>query len=74
MPKATLTFDLEQPQERREHLAAVQGMDWACMVSEMFNWLRRRDKSAKPEITTDNVRDWLNGEIEERGLNLDVVT
>jgi len=72
MPKATLTFDLEQPHECREHMAAVQGMDWALLVWELYNQLRRWEKADK-EITVECVRAWLCAEMVDRNLSTDSV-
>jgi len=73
VPKATLTFDLDEPQERREHLAAVKGMDWALVVFEQFNWLHQQEKMNRTAIGIDEIREWLNSELEHLDLNLDVV-
>ena len=71
MPKATLTYDLDQPDDRREHMAAVQGMDWALLVFELFNQLRHWEKSPKAFDGPDEVRQWISSEMAERGLDLD---
>ena len=71
MPKATLTFDL--PEEKFEHDAAVQALQWMSAMREMDGFLRRtlkyghafKDADEALEKTREELWRLLNDE----GLN-----
>lgn len=70
--KAKLTFIL--PEEKTEHLAAVSGMDMACALFDLRNYLRNRMKyeslSNEAYKELEKVSDELNGYI--LGLSVDI--
>lgn len=67
MPKATLTFDL--PEEHEEFMSAVQGNAWNVAIFEFDQWLRSQIKYGDRDELQE-VRDRLNQEVMERGLEL----
>lgn len=68
MPKATLSFNL--PEETEEHYLALNGWAYKCVIEDLFQWLRSKDKSDNNAITTQEVRTVLAGSLEERSLDI----
>ena len=48
MPTATLTFDLNEPDERRAHLECVKAPDVIMVVSDFNDFLREKLKYSEP--------------------------
>jgi len=73
--KATLEFDL--PEDNRSHLLAVHAMDWALVVKELDETLRRWLKHGHdfeyPDEALQELRDELLEDIFERGIDLDAI-
>lgn len=71
--KATLSFDL--PEERSEHLAAVQGADWRNVVWQIDqtcrNWIKYGNELKNAENALEAVRARITEETEARNLSLD---
>ena len=65
--KATLEFNL--PEEELEYKDAAQGAHWHNLVCDLDEHLRQFIKhNGKNEYQP--IRDWLNGKLADRNLNL----
>ena len=75
MPQATLTFDLDEPDDARAHHLAIHAGGWHTLAWDMDQELRRFMKYghafASADAAPEHVRDWLWREAGERGLSLD---
>lgn len=73
--KGILEFDL--PKDRRAHEVAVRAMDWALLVWEVDEELRRLIKHGCPHETVEEalsgVRDYLAMAMADRGISLDTI-
>ena len=71
--KAKLTFIL--PEEKTEHLAAVSGMDMACALFDLRNYLRSRMKygslSDEAYKELERVSEELNSHILSLAVDID---
>ena len=66
--KATLKFNL--PEEEIEFNDARNGTAWRGVVHNLFEKIRRIDKVGQSSITMENLREFLNDELENKGLDL----
>ena len=73
--KATLEFDLNEPEDRTEHLRCVKALDMACVLFEIQRNVRKRmTTSDTPEEYEEGVEDtlnFINELIEEHGIIID---
>jgi hypothetical protein len=73
--KATLEFDLNEPEDRTEHLRCVKALDMACVLFEIQRNVRKRmTTSNTPEEYEEGVEDtlnFINELIEEHGIIID---
>lgn len=53
MPKATLEFNI--PEESEEHLTALNGNKYRCIIGDMHEWLRHKVK--REDITIVRVEE-----------------
>lgn len=77
MPKATLEFNLDDPDDRNQHLLAIHAADWALVASAMDETLRSRLKYGH-ELKSANdalefVRSQLHSEMDAHGISLDMI-
>ena len=69
--KATITFNL--PDERQEHLDALTGTAWRCIVAELDAYLRSVEKHGTDEAEAayaSKIRSKIWEEINANGLIL----
>lgn len=78
MPKATLTYDLSDPDDARAHRLALRGHEWMSLVWDFDNEVLRnidRGKTPCPWATgieaVQAIREALYKTIDEAGLNMD---
>ena len=74
--KATLTFDLEQPEDAIAHLRCVRATDMAIALHEIVHTLRRNmirsyEISDKPAPPIEDIFDRINSVLEDLDLNID---
>ena len=73
--EATLKFDLNEPDERTEHLRCVKALDMACVIFEIQRNVRKQMTTENtPEEYVEGVEDTLNFINElllEHGINID---
>ena len=74
--KATLEFNL--PEERDDHSLAIHGIDWYLTVWDLSIWLRKKLRCGHEfkdaDDALDAARDKLFMVMDERGVNLDMVS
>lgn len=70
--KATLTFDLDNPDDRMAHARCVKSLDMAMFLTDFAEELRRADKysDAKPE-SWEAVRQMFHDKLRDNGVDLD---
>lgn len=66
--KATLEFDLNDPDERMEHLRCVKALDMASFIFELRN-IRKRTESM--DNNAEEVWDAIFEELDSCGVNID---
>lgn len=66
--KAKLIFNLQDLDERKEHLRCVKSLDMACALFELANNLHRRKEYQTPEEVLEQVYKII---VEEYDLNID---
>lgn len=78
MPKATLTYDLDNPDDARAHRLALDGEEWASLVWDFDSEVLRnidRGKTDCPWATgveaVQAIRDKLYDMIRESGLDIE---
>ena len=64
--KATLEFDLNNPEEKKEHFRCVKSLDMACALFEIQMNLRKRSGE-----NVDIVFDEINKIMDENNLNIE---
>lgn len=75
--KATLEFDLDNPDDRIKHLVAIKSQDLLYAIRDYFNHLRNIIKHHSDELSEEVVetyiseRDTLFKILNENGINLD---
>jgi len=73
--KAILEFNL--PDDRCEHIIAVHAMDWALSVKALDdvlrNWQKHGGHGWTAEEAIDNIRNELQGILENNNLSLDMI-
>ena len=77
MPRATLRFDLSDPDEANEFRIVAKAMDWALAMWDLDSHLRelckyRYEDYGKDELAAfDAVRDKIRAILSERGISLE---
>jgi hypothetical protein len=76
--KATLTFDLDQPEDAIAHLRCVRATDMAIVLHSIVHTIRRDmirsyEISDKPAPTIEDVFDKIYAVLEEYDLNIDTL-
>ena len=69
--KATLTFDLDNPEDRDRHSDALNGAAWKGVVTQFDEWLRNKIKYTEESDWADEARRVLRECIIEDGLSID---
>jgi hypothetical protein len=69
MAKAKLIFDLNDPDDMREHLCAVHGQDFAFLIWELKHNILRR--AYKDELDPKEIIDLIHEKINELGIDVD---
>jgi hypothetical protein len=73
--KATLEFDLNEPEDRTEHLRCVKALDMACVLFEIQRNVRKRmttpDTPEEYEEGVEDTLNFINELIEEHGIIID---
>ena len=75
--KAILEFSL--PEERKDHLYAVHGVDFLCALHDLDEALRLQVKHNHPQRSEDylnacsDIRDWLREYMDSNGVNLEML-
>ena len=75
--RATLEFNL--PEEKREHLYAVHGMDFLCSLFDLDQALRQQIKHNHPGRSADylqaceDIRGWLREYMDTNGVSLEML-
>ena len=75
--KAILEFSL--PEEKREHLYAVHGVDFLCALHDLDKALRLQVKHNHPNRSADyiqaceDIRGWLREYMDINGVNLEML-
>jgi hypothetical protein len=71
--KATLSFSL--PEEKVDHLDALNGTQWKIAVNELDqllrNWLKHGCPHSKVEAALGDLRQRLHEDLQSRGLTMD---
>jgi hypothetical protein len=72
--KASLTFDLDSPEDRAEHLRCTKALDLALCLNEfntqLLSQLKYDELSGKEKILLSRVNELLQETMEEYGINL----
>lgn len=75
--KASLDFDLTDPDQRQEHLRCVKSLDMAILLHEFSEYLRNRIKNM-PDTATDEEYKLLDAihydyfeMLQDNGINLE---
>lgn len=72
--KATLTFDLEIPEDRDHHMRCVKALDLVLCLNEfntqLLSQLKYDELSGKEKILLSRVNELLQETMEEYGINL----
>lgn len=68
--KATLKYDLKEPDEWMSHFRAVKSLDMALAISDLSEYLRRVDKYDTGE-DIEAIRATFYKILEDRGLDLE---
>lgn len=72
--KATLTFDLDLPEEADDHLRCIKALDLALCLNEfntqLLSQLKYDELSGKEKILLSRVNELLQETMEEYGINL----
>lgn len=75
--KATLQFDLEDPDDRVSHLRCVKSLDLAHSIYSITSFLRQRLKietlSIKERKLYENVRNEFNNILVDNNINLEEI-
>ena len=69
MPKATITYDLDDPYEREHHKYAMQALDVRLALNEFVEWIRREIDSGE---SLEYVFDKLFNVFDNRGVDWEV--
>jgi len=68
--KATLRFDLSDPDERMAHLRCIKALDMAIVLWE----IRHNILNDKFEIDADEIRERINDLFEQHDINTEELT
>lgn len=74
--KATLEFDLDNPDDRESHLRCLKATDMACVLFEFMINSRKRiayklyEEASKDKILLDIVYEEFDNLIEEHNINI----
>ena len=72
--KATLTFDLDLPEDAAHHLRCTKALDLALCLNEfntqLLSQLKYDELSGKEKILLSKVNELLQETMEEYGINL----
>jgi len=76
MATATLTFDLNDPDDRMEHLRCIKSLDMALVIWDIMEKQRYAyNKLDTTDMTVEDIIEWWNKEIneilEERNIVID---
>lgn len=79
MPKATLSYDLADPDERAAHRDALDGWKWKLLVQELLDggpqslrhWLKYGHDFKTADDALEAVRRIIYESMEEDGLGVD---
>lgn len=75
--KATLTFDLDEPEERTEHIRCIKAIDLSMAIYDLDQYLRAKTKYESEGMTSevydayDLMREKLREILEERNISYD---
>jgi len=69
--KATLTFDLDNPDDVKAHLKCIQAENMAHFIWELRHNFWRKWKHNEDNFTLDNYKEALGELMEECGINID---
>lgn len=69
--KATLTFDLDDPDDRQAHLRCVSVDRVMMALDEWLRWSRSQLKHAEQPADLETARDKMFACLAEEGINLD---
>ena len=69
MAKAVLKFDLNDPEDVREHLCAVHGQDFAFLLWEFRHNILRR--AYKDGLSSEQIIELIQEKINELGIDID---
>ena len=76
MSKATLTFDLDEPQDNLQHLRAVHADDAFGALRDidqtLRQWIKHAHEFADADAALQGARDMLHGKMAERGISLEM--
>jgi hypothetical protein len=61
-PKATIRFDLSDPDDRMEFRLAQQAGKWQAIVWDLDQWLRETTKHDVPLLTIEDMRAYEQGD------------
>lgn len=77
MAKATITYDLTDPDDRLEHLRAIKAADMAMVIWDFVYNTRKRienkiaETGADAYSTLDKILDDFNDNLSEHGIIID---
>ena len=74
MSKATIEFDLNEPEDRTEHLRCVKALDMACFIWELKHNFWRKWKHDDSDFNLDTYKEALHELMEEHNINPDELT
>jgi len=69
--KAILKFDLDNPEDRKEHMRCMKSSDMASFIWELKNNFWRKWKYDDSEFNLDNYKDALCELLQEHNVNID---
>jgi len=69
--KATLEFNLDEPEDRMAHLRCIKSTDMAIVLFDIIYNLRKEIENIDTDEKLNLFYDKLNAIIEEQGINID---
>jgi hypothetical protein len=72
--KAILEFDLDNPEDRKEHMRCMKSSDMASFIWELKHNFWRKWKHDDSDFNLDNYKDALWDLLQDYNVNIDELT